>query len=289
MGGSIMDRFSKLNPKVTFLYFIFVIILTLMLFHPAFLLISFVGALAYKTKLDGKKVLPYLFKFILPLILFVAVFNMLFTHYGMTTIFEIGDTIFTFEGLFYGLCQGLMFASIIIWFSCYSQVVTSERFLAVFGKIAPNTALVFSMVLSFIPRMRKNAQEINDARALVDKDISKIKRSIKNFSALLTLTLEESIQVSDSMKARGFDKGRTVYSKYKFSFVDGAVLAGNVLLFISLCIMKGLGRISFIYEPVITIKDFSILSLVLFIFTSFLPIIIDFTEDMRWLYLKQKI
>jgi energy-coupling factor transport system permease protein len=137
--------------------------------------------------------------------------------------------------------------------------------------------------------MRKNAQEINDARALVDKDISKIKRSIKNFSALLTLTLEESIQVSDSMKARGFDKGRTVYSKYKFSFVDGAVLAGNVLLFISLCIMKGLGRISFIYEPVITIKNFSILSLVLFIFTSFLPIIIDFTEDMRCLYLKQKI
>lgn len=284
-----MDRFSKLNPKVTFLFFVLMITLTLVLFHPVYLFVSLVSSLCYRIKLEGKKSIVYFFKFLLPLILFVAIFNMLFTHYGLTVLFTAFDRSFTLEGLFYGMCQGMMFASVIMWFSCYCQVVTSERFLSVFGRVAPNLALIFSMVLSFIPRLRKNANEINDARMLLDKSESRLKRSIRNFSALLTMTLEESIEVSDSMKARGFKSGRTVYSKYRFSLNDGICLFFMIIIFILLCVMKTMGRAVFIFEPVITMENFSFTALILFIFISFLPLMIDFTEDMRWFYLKQKI
>lgn len=119
-------------------------------------------------------------------------------------LFTIAQTQFTLESLFYGMCQGIMFSAVITWFSCYSQVVTSERFMAVMGRFAPNCALVLSMALSFIPRLKKNAAEINDARMLLDSGSNRLSKSVKNFSALLTLTLEESIDTADSMKSRVF-------------------------------------------------------------------------------------
>lgn len=284
-----MDRFSKFNPRVTFLFFALITVLTLILFNPVYLAVSFAAALCYKVKLEGRCAIAYFIKFIAPLILLVSIFNMLFTHYGVTVLFTAFDMNFTLEGLFYGLCQGVMISSLILWFSCYSQVVTSEKFLAVFGKIAPNSALVFSMVLSFIPRLRKNAAEIDDARLLIDYEKSKFKRNIKNFSALVSLTLEQSIEVSDSMKARGFGRGRTSYSKYSFSIGDGVCIAAELIAFIVLCVMKALGKMTFIFEPVIRTEHTSVLSIVLFTLFSFLPLIVDLTEDMRWFYLKQKI
>ncbi|MDE6156329.1 MAG: energy-coupling factor transporter transmembrane protein EcfT, partial [Eubacterium sp.] len=249
----------------------------------------FISALCYKFKLEGKRTIAYFIKFIAPLVLLVTAFNMFFTHYGVTVLFTAFDMNFTFEGLFYGFCQGIMISSLIMWFSCYSRVVTSERFLAVFGKFAPNSALVFSMVLSFIPRLRKNASEINDARLLLDDEKSKLKRSIKNFSALLSLTLEQSIEVSDSMKARGFGRGRTSYSKFSFFIADGVCIAAEFIAFAVLCVMRALGKMTFIFEPVIRMDNISVMSIVLFTIFSILPLIVDLTEDMRWFYLKQKI
>lgn len=284
-----MDRFSKFNPRVTFLFFMLEIIITLLLFHPVFIAISFLSALFYKIKLEGKSAFSYLFKFILPLVILISVFNMFFARYGETVLFSIGVNHFTLESLFYGFCQGMMFAGVLMWFSCYSIVVTSERMFAVFGRFAPNTALVFSMVLSFIPRLKKNLSEIRDARELIHSKEGKLKKEISNFSALVTMTFEESIETANSMKARGFSKGRTPYSKYRFSVKDAVVIVFCLFCFILLSVLKAVGEITFIYEPVIIMKNFSFSAFAVFLLFSFLPLIIDFTEDMRWLYLKQKI
>lgn len=284
-----MDRFSKYNPKVTFLFFILVFIFTLSFFHPIFVLISFIAALGYKFKLDGRKTFFYLFKFILPIIFLITLFNFIFAHYGVTTLFTVHDIYFTLESMFYGLCQGTMFGAVIIWFSCYSMVVTSECFISIFGRFAPNIALVFSMVLSFIPRFRKNAQEINDARMLLDCEHNRLRKSISNFSALVTLTLEESIETADSMKARGFGKGRTVYSKYKFSLSDGICMAVMIVLSVLLIVFKFNGSTQFLFEPVIKMTSFPLIPMIIFAITMFLPMIIDFEEDIRWHFLKQKV
>lgn len=284
-----MDRFSKLNPRTTFLFFMFQIILSLLLFHPIYLAVSFVSAFLYRLKLTGREALKSFFRLAFPLIIFVPLFNFAFAHYGATVIFSLKDTVFTLESLFYGLCQGVMLASVIMWFSSYSQVVTSERVLAVFGRLVPNTALVFSMVMSFLPRLRKNAEEIQCARKLIDKEKSKLRKGIDNLSALITMTLEESIEVAGSMKARGFSSARVPYSKYVFRIKDGFIIALFSISFLFLVIMKTTGRLSFIYEPVIIMKSFSLISLLIYILFSLLPLIIDLLEDIRWFYLKQKI
>lgn len=284
-----MDRFSKYNPKATLLFFVLIIIVTIVSYHPILIAISFVGAFLYKLKLENKKAISYLLKFILPLVLLVSVFNMLFTHYGNTILFEAFDMNYTLEGLFYGFNQGVMLGAVIMWISNYSSVITSEKFLSVFGRFMPNLALLFSMVLSFIPRLRKNATEINDARLLLDNNESKIKKSINSFSALITLTLEESIEISNSMKSRFFASKRTVYSKYRICPKDYILIAFELILTAVIIALKLCGYMDFIFEPVISMGDMKLYVPILFALLSLIPIIIDFVEDMRWFYLKQKI
>lgn len=283
-----MDRFSKYNPKAAFSFFLTEILLTIIVFNPIMLAVSFFSALVYKLKLEGRHALIYLFKFILPLVIFVALFNFVFSHYGMTVLFVFRDMNFTLESLFYGFTQGLLLGSVIMWFSCYSSVVTAERFIAVFGRIMPNTAIVFSMVLSFIPRLRKNAAEISDARQLINTE-NKLKKSIDNFSALITMTLEQSIETADSMKARGYNKGRSTYAKYRFCLKDLFLILFTVLTGILILVLKGLGRFDFLFDPIIKMQGFSVWAVIVFAVFSLIPVIIDFTEDMRWFYLKRKI
>lgn len=283
-----MDRFSKYNPKAAFSFFLIEIVLTIVIFNPIMLSISFLSAFVYKLKLEGRASFLYLLKFILPLIALVAVFNFAFSHYGMTVLFTFRDMNFTAESLFYGFTQGLLLGSVIMWFSIYGRVITAERFIAVFGRIMPNTALIFSMVLSFIPRLRKNAGEINDARQLIGSE-GKLKKSINNFSALITMTLEQSIETADSMKARGYNKGRNIYMKYCFSLNDLLLMLFSFLSGAVLIIIKAIGYLDFLFDPVIRMKNVPVYAVLIFAVLSLLPVIIDFLEDMRWFYLKRKI
>lgn len=284
-----MDRFSKFNPKVCFLFFLLQIILSLVIFHPFYLLIDLAAAFLYSFKLRGKKAIGSFCTFILPLIIFIALFNMIFAHYGVTVLFTVFSVEFTLEALFYGLNQGMMFSAVILWLSCYSVVMTSDKFLSVFSRFAPNSSLVFSMVLSFLPRLRKNAEEIIDAGKTINSGQSKLKKSIENFSVLITLTLEESIEVSDSMKARGFKKGRKPYSKYVFNFCDLSVMIFTVTLFAVSLYYRISGRTEFVFDPVISMGVISAPSVTAYAVMSFLPLVIDVWEDIKWLYLKRKI
>ncbi|MCM1286108.1 MAG: energy-coupling factor transporter transmembrane protein EcfT [Acetobacter sp.] len=284
-----MDRFSKYNPKAVLLFFISEITATLLIFNPIYLCISFLSAFVYKLIIDGKKAVLYLIKFIIPLVVLISVFNMLFVHTGVTEIFTLFDMSFTLESLFYGFCQGIMFAAVIIWMSNYSKAVTSEGLLAVFGRKAPNISLVFSMILTFIPRLKRNLDEINDASALLDNGEGKIKKGISNLSALISMTLEESIETADSMKARGFNNNRTPYSKYPFSFKDFVLIAIELIFLGALIFFKASGKTIFIFEPRIYVEGVNIVSVIIFSSLSFIPVMIDLGEELRWLYLKQKI
>ncbi|MCD7796863.1 MAG: energy-coupling factor transporter transmembrane protein EcfT [Clostridiales bacterium] len=159
--------------------------------------------------------------------------------------------------------------------------MSSDKFLSVFSRFAPNISLVFSMVLSFIPRLRKNAAEINEVRSVADTSQSRLKRSIANFSALISMTLEESVEVSDSMRARGFNKNRKAYSKYSFCFADGVLLAVEIILFCAVLAFCVFGKTEFIYEPVILGGGLCAPAFILFAAIYLLPIVIDFTEDMK--------
>lgn len=284
-----MDKFSNFNPKVCFLFFVFTVLLILLNFNPIFLCVSLLSGVIYNAMLQGKKTFKTFFTFLLPFTLLVGIFNMAFTSYGVDILFSISNKNFTAEGLSYGLCQGVMFSSVIVWLSSYSYVLSSDKFMSVFSKLAPNLTLVLTMTLSFIPRLRKNAQEINDARLNVNTNQSKFKKSLDNFSSLVSMTLEESIEVSDTMRARNFNSSRKPYSKYRFNLDDGIVLLVLLALSISCIVLNSLDKAEFIFDPEIKMLSFSPIFLILYTIYMFLPAIINISEGIKWHFLKQKI
>ena len=104
--------------------------------HPVFICISYAGALSYSILLlGGKRTLRQSFLFTLPSLLIVALLNPLFNHYGVTMLYyvESSGNWITLEALVYGVVLGAVMFVVIQWFSCYNKVMTSDKFIYLFG------------------------------------------------------------------------------------------------------------------------------------------------------------
>ena len=310
--------FKGYHPLVNVLFFISIIAFGMLLRHPVYLVISFISSTAYYLKLSGKDGRKTVFRFLLPMLLFVVIINSFFNHYGVTTLFILpSGNNFTFEALVMGIVSGITVVSVIQWFFCCNEVVTEDKFMHIFGRILPKGALVVSMILRFVPLYRRRYKEISQARKCMglngtDSFICKMKNPFKNIGILVSWSFENAIETADSMKARGYGlKGRTYYSRFQWH--TGDTLALILLVLFDALIIFGLvsnsayciynpyviinqpsemGTTYIINELNLTINPFSflsIVSLIAFTLLCFLPLTIDLKEDIKWHRLQSKI
>lgn len=310
--------FKGYHPLVNVLFFISIIAFGMLLRHPVYLVISFISSTAYYLKLSGKDGRKTVFRFLLPMLLFVVIINSFFNHYGVTTLFILpSGNNFTFEALVMGIVSGITVVSVIQWFFCCNEVVTEDKFMHIFGRILPKGALVVSMILRFVPLYRRRYKEISQARKCIglngtDSFICKMKNTFKNIGILVSWSFENAIETADSMKARGYGlKGRTYYSRFQWQ--TGDTLALILLVLFDALIIFGLvsnsayciynpyviinqpseiGTTYIINELNLTINPFSflsIVSLIAFTLLCFLPLTIDLKEDIKWHRLQSKI
>ena len=310
--------FKGYHPLVNVLFFISIIAFGMLLRHPVYLVISFISSTAYYLKLSGKDGRKTVFRFLLPMLLFVVIINSFFNHYGVTTLFILpSGNNFTFEALVMGIVSGITVVSVIQWFFCCNEVVTDDKFMHIFGRILPKGALVVSMILRFVPLYRRRYKEISQARKCMglngtDSFICKMKNTFKNIGILVSWSFENAIETADSMKARGYGlKGRTYYSRFQWH--TGDTLALILLVLFDALIIFGLvsnsayciynpyviinqpseiGTTYIINELNLTINPFgflSIISLIAFTLLCFLPLTIDLKEDIKWHRLQSKI
>jgi len=168
----------------------------------------------------------------LPTMIIVALINPMFNHYGVTTLGYLSNgNPFTLESCVYGLVMAMMLACTLIWFACYTEVMTSDKFIYLFGKVIPSLSLVLSMCLRFVPMFVRQLNVISDGQKCVGRSasngsvIKRAKHGITIFSILITWALENAIETADSMKCRGYgEKGRTAFSLYYFDRRDLACL-----------------------------------------------------------------
>lgn len=273
------------------MFFAAVAVLEMLFLHPLFLAVSFCGAAGFNILLKGKKALKMFFCFYFPLFIFVIVLNTLVAHYGVTTLMTLpsGNRI-TLEAMAYGAVTGAVAVTMMIWFSCYSEVVTEDKFLHLFGKRMPYLALLIMMVLRFVPLYTKRLRETYSARKAagisVGKDgfSDKIKIAVSSVSGVISWALEHSIETADSMKSRGFGlKGRTSYSRFGLTPVDGIWTALTALLFVAVLAARLAGLCGATYNPVIQIDPVSPLSAVsaaAYAVLCFIPLISELAETM---------
>ncbi len=155
-----MRFFGGLHPAVSFLYFAAVLALTLVCFHPLMAALSLVGAVCFSAQLNGWRSVGLTSRFVLPMFLFIAIANPIFNHRGVTMLCMLFDQWFTLEAVCYGLVSAASLSAVIFWFTCYQTVMTSDKFLFLFGHIAPNTALLITMTLGLIPRLQERSAQI---------------------------------------------------------------------------------------------------------------------------------
>ena len=131
------DTFSTYHPLLNMLYFVGVIGVTVFVVHPVILAISLFGGIAYSVLLKGwKKTVKFNLIFSIPMMLIVALMNPMFNHYGVTIIGYLHNgNPFTLESCVYGLVMAMMLVCTMIWFSCYTIVMTSDKFIYLFGKV----------------------------------------------------------------------------------------------------------------------------------------------------------
>lgn len=283
------DAFAAFHPICNFIWFGFVLVFAVCLMHPAYLAVSFTAAAVYSIGLRGRKGVRSLLFFTLPLMLLTALVNPAFTHKGITLICYLptGNPL-TLESVIYGVLAAFMVASALRWFECYNEIMTSDKFVYLFGRIIPALSLVLSMALRFVPRFRAQYKRIREARLMLHPEsdrksvIGRIKGGVDVLSAMVTWSLENAIETGDSMRGRGYGlPGRTAYSIYSFHASDACLLA--VILVLGGYVFAGmlLGAAQFACYPFIYGAEMTPLNISFipaYAVLCFLPVIVDLNE-----------
>lgn len=223
-------EFGNFHPIVSLAFFAVTIGFSMIFMHPLALGVSLVGAVCFYIRLRGIRnggAVGLLVKLALPAGLITAAINALFNHRGETVLATLpnGSPI-TLESLFYGLSAAAMMAAVLIWFACFSVVMTSDKLTYLFGRLAPSLSLTLCMTLRFVPRFIEQFERVREARQFAgNSEKGKIKEAFECFSAMTLWSLEGSADTADSMKARGFGlRGRTAFAVYRFTPRDVCVL-----------------------------------------------------------------
>lgn len=294
-----MNEFAKYHPLINFIYFTAVIVFSMIFVHPICLVTSLLCSVMYSVILNGKKALKFI-AMLLPLMLISALINPAFNHEGVTVIAYLpsGNPL-TLESILYGIVAASMVATVICWFSCFNKIMTSDKFIYLFGRIIPSLSLILSMTFRFVPKFKEQVQEVSNAQKSMGRDTSegsvfaRVKNSIRILSAVITWSLENAIDTSDSMKSRGYGlTGRTAYSNYVFDKRDVTALIYLAVTITYFLIGTLLGKINYRYFPSMRGTDMSFYSTSIFIsyiMICIMPIIIEIWEELKWRKLKSKI
>ena len=287
------DSFARCHPLVNFLYFALVLGFSMGLNHPLAQGISLACAILYGVQAGGEETVRFALKWCLPMVLLTAFVNPAFSHEGITILlyFPTGNPL-TLESILYGISSGVMIATVMLWFVNFNRVLTSDKFIYLFGRIVPALSLVLSMTLRFIPRFKSQLEQTVDAQKSIGRDISegplwqRTKIAAAMLSILVTWALENAIETADSMKSRGYGlPGRSAFSIYRFDDRDKMAL-----LFLGFCgfyLLAGSMASAFGFRYFPSIRHVGINAVTgsfqaVYLMLCIMPVVLNWAEERKW-------
>ena len=287
------DRFAQYHPLVNFLYFTLVLVFSMVLRHPLAQGVSLLCACIYAVQAEGQRAVLFCLKWCLPVFLLIALFNPAFSHEGVTILLYLptGNPL-TLESILYGVSAGVLLVTVMVWFMNSSRVITSDKFIYLFGRVIPALSLVLSMTLRFIPKFKSQLAAVVEAQRSIGRDISqgsllrRMKLAVSVLSIMITWALENAMDTADSMKGRGYGlPGRTAFSIYRLDDRDKSALA--FLLLCAFCLVMGTAAsaFSFRYYPGIRAGARTPLALsfqLVYAALCAMPILLNAFEERKW-------
>lgn len=292
-----MKAFEKYHPAVLMVYFLSVLLVVMFISNPVLEAFALLGGILFCLMLQRKREFLGNIAFCVPLFLLVAITNPLFSHNGATPLFFLRGKPVTLEALLCGLAIAITLIGVMLWCQCCGEIMTSDKLLYLFGKAIPKLSLILSMALRFIPMFRRQMQKVNRTQTAMGLYSSKsfwdkLRSAMRVFTAMLSWSLENAVEASASMKARGYGmKGRTSFSLFRFYAHDGVLLAVCVLLLSVTVAGAAAGETAFYYYPTISEfarSPFSVTVCAAFGILSFLPFMLEVKESLVWKYYVSK-
>ncbi len=293
-----MKAFGSYHPLVSLVYFISVLLIAMFAVNPIIQISALVGGCMFCFMLQSKGRVLSDIGFYVSLFFLVSVTNPLFSHNGVTPLFFLNGNPVTLEAVIYGIAIAVTVIGVMMWCKCYSEIITTDKFLYLFSRIVPKISLIISMALRFIPNFKRQLKRVSRAQKAMGMYSSKsyadrIRNAMRIFMAMISWSLENSIEVSLSMKARGYGVvKRTTFSLFRFRKNDVYILSAIVLLSLVSLFGITMGETIFYYYPSISAINFSPLAVTAYIsygITATLPFIIEFKEAVLWKYYISKI
>lgn len=285
------STFYSYHPIVTAAYYILVIGITMFSMSPFFLAVTFIFSWGYSAILKGPGELKQNAVITLVIVITMALINTLFTHNGQTVLFYINGNRITLEAFVYGIAAALMLSSVMIWFKSFNVLMSSDKIIYLFGKLAPVIGLVISMIFRFIPLLRHRFEEISMGQKCMGRGeikglIPRARQVTKEVSILIAWSLEASIESADSMSSRGYGlRGRSSFHLFEITGRDVAALVYMAITGGLVIAGSFFGLTTMSFYPQIMLPEFGIWEgAVLFAFVMLLafPVVIDIYGEYRW-------
>lgn len=292
-----MYAFSDYNPIVSAVYFLATAGIAMFCMHPLLLILSMIGALALFVVRNGRRHMRSHLAYF-GLFLAIALVNPIFSHNGVTVLFVVNDSPITAEALLYGLFAALAVIAVLYWFRTFSDIMTSDKLLYLFGKLSPRLALVLSIALRYVPLFGEQSKKVNRAQTALglykeDTVIDKARGGLRVFSVMVTWALENGIVTADSMSARGYGIGiRSHFSHFRFRKADIVLLIVTLSLSVLTCIGLFTQALQFAFYPAIdaaTPTAWTYISCISYGILTMIPILIEAEVKIKWKYLRSKI
>ena len=292
-----MRAFGDYNPIVVTVYFLTVAGIAMFCMNPILLFSSLLGAVLFfvwrNREQEARSHVAFLLLFV-----GIALLNPLVSHNGRTVLFVLNDAPITLEAILYGVTMAGMIAAVLYWFRSFTQIMSADKLLYLFGKLSPKLALVFSMGLRYVPLFGRQITKIRQSQTALglykeESLFARIRGGLSIFSTMMTWALENGIVTADSMTARGYGIGqRSHFSIFRFCRSDGCLLLFSVLLGGLTCLSLGTGALDVTFYPTVqfaSITPMSLLGYLSYGAMTLLPTLIEVEEKIRWKFLQSKI
>lgn len=293
------SRFAACHPAATFTFFMVAIAGSVLFQHPAYLLVSILSAFAHLLSERGRKGVPMVVGMI-PLFFLLSALNPLFNTYGAHVLFQVFGRNYTLEALLYGMAISGMLVSALVWFSCYSAVMTSDKFTCLFGNLIPAISLILVMVLRLIPSYQRKARQIAGARRCMGKSAGstdnwkeKAEDGMTILSSLTSWALEGAVITADSMRARGYGVSRrSSFQIYVWRLADVLLLLAISCLLLVTALGAARGWTKATFTPALEIAPIfgvNFLGIAAYGTLLLIPSIMNTLEALKWKFFQSKI
>lgn len=293
-----MKTFSHYHPVVSAIYFTVVIVTVMLVSDPVLQAEALLGGALFSfTQFSVKRNLKRAGYYgVFALIIMIT--NPIFSHNGATVLFSVGRFKVPLESIYYGASMAALMIAVIVWCELLSVVITDEKFMYLSGRILPKLSLVLSYTIRLVPVIVRRIKKVGDAQKAMGLysdtgRISRIRNRGEVLRAVVTWSLEASVDTSLSMSARGYGlRGRTTFSRFRFGGRDAVLLALTVIMAANVFFGAAKGAVGIVYYPTVVFAGLTARSAPVYVafgLLTLLPFIVECKEEIKWKYCVSKI